>query len=76
MQPPSHENILSVFDHIKATFESALNGELDVYSADQIDTVLGGAMQYARWACSEPQVLELRLLWLEWKKLYHTMDTN
>lgn len=76
MQPSSYDTKLTVYDHIYATFESALNSSHDAYTADQMDTVLGGAMQYARWACTEPQVLELRKLWLQWKKLYAQMDTN
>lgn len=72
----THQPSSSVFDHFKSTFETALAGNLDAHTADQMDTVLAGAIQYSRWACSREQVLELRRLWISWKKLYALLDED
>lgn len=66
----------TIFEHIKSSFNTALTIELDIHTADQMDVVLSGAMQYAKYACTEPQILELRKLWLTWKYLYLAKDAD
>lgn len=61
-----------VFQSLMETFDTFMQPSTDLalvgLSIEQMDDILGGAMNYAKWACAPIERDIINERWLAWKK--------
>ena len=69
-----------VYNHILDTFHAFLTPTDDIailqLSVDQMDNILAGAMNYAKWCCSPQQNEMIRDLWLMWASRKSILESD